>query len=193
MWLDVSVHDPFGVAVIQSLLCHRVNILRSAVAQCERAHFEKLEHVKSDIVIGESRVEHFEVDVVDVFCDQAWDLGSRIANHVQQGYDIRTSGQVLKNLYFPLDLLLLDGFEDFDDTLFVVDDVYTLEDLADRRFWCQVVFLGLGDRRRPRSPLNTSPVLLSERSRNGLGIPTGPADCLRKRHQKWERRANMWY
>jgi len=100
--------------------------------QGESAHFEKFQHVISDIVIGEPRVEHFEVDVVDVFRDQAWNLGSWIANHVQQGYDIWASGQVLENFNFSLDLLLLDGFEDFDDALFVVDDVNALEDLFDR-------------------------------------------------------------
>lgn len=104
----------------------------------ENAHFEKFEHVISDIVIGESRVEHFEVNVVDVFRDQAWDLGSRIANHVQQGHDIWTSGQVLENFDFSLDLLLLDGFEDFYDTLLVVDDVNTLEDL----FWMKLLVRG---------------------------------------------------
>jgi hypothetical protein len=140
MWLDVSVHDTLGVAVVQSLLDHKVNRDLSAV-RGESAHFEKFEHVKSNIVIGESRVEHFEVDVVDVFCDQAWDLGSRIANHVQQGYDIWTSGQVLENFDFSLDLLLLDRFEDFDDTLFVVDDVNTLEDLFDVN-WYKDTFLG---------------------------------------------------
>lgn len=67
---------------------------------------------------------------MDVFCDQAWDLGSRIANHVQQGYDIRTSSQILENFDFSLDLLLLDRFEDFYDTLFVVDNVNALEDLS---------------------------------------------------------------
>ena len=69
---------------------------------------------------------------MDVFCDQTWDLGSRIANHVQQGYDIWTSRQVLENFDFSLDLLLLDRFEDFNDTLFVVDDVNTFEDLFSR-------------------------------------------------------------
>jgi len=101
------------------------------VARGEIAHFEKFEHVISDIIIGESRVEDFEVDIVDVFRDQAWDLGSRIANHVQQGHDIWTSSQVLENFDFPFDLLLLDGFEDFDDTLLVVDDMNTFEDLFD--------------------------------------------------------------
>ena len=98
--------------------------------QGESAYFEKLEHVKSDIVIGESRIENFEVDIVDIFRDQARDLGGRIADHVQQGHYIRTSGQVLEDFDFPFDLLLLDRFEDFDDALFVVDDVNTLEDLS---------------------------------------------------------------
>ena len=98
-------------------------------------YFEKLEHVIPDIIIGESGVEHFEVDVVDVFCDQAWNLGSRIADHVQQGYDIWASSQVLENFDFSLDLLLLDGFEDFYDTLFVVDDVNSFKDLFDGNFW----------------------------------------------------------
>jgi hypothetical protein len=110
----------------------------------ESAHFEKLEHVISDVVIGKPRVEYFEVDVVNVFRDQAWNLGSRIANHVQQGYNIRTSGQVLQNLDFPLDLLLLDGLEDFDDTLFVVDDVNALEDLSTGVVGVNTCFQGRG-------------------------------------------------
>ena len=117
------------------------------------AHFEKLEHIVPDIVIGESRIEHFEVDVMDVFRDQTWDLGSRIANHVQQGYDIWTSGQVLENFDFSLNLLLLDGFQDFDDTLFVVDDMNTLEDLFDGNCWYKDVILGVG---RPPKPMLTS-------------------------------------
>jgi len=83
---------------------------------------------------------------VDVFRDQARDFGSRIANHVQQGHDIRTPGQVLEDFDFPFEFLLLDGFEDFDDTLFVVDDVNTLEDLAGRGCWHGGVFPGQGDR-----------------------------------------------
>ena len=117
---------------------------------------------------------------MDVFCDQARDLGSWIANHVQQGYDVWTSSQILENFDFSLDLLLLDGFEDFDDTLFVVDDVNTLEDLAEWKFWYEDVFLGPEDHQELRLPLNTFPALLSGLSRSGLGIPIGPADCLRK-------------
>jgi len=184
MWLDVPVHDALGVTVVQSLLDHKVNEARSSAVRSESAHFEKFEHVKSNIVIGKSRVEDFEVDVVDVFCDQTWDLGSRIANHVQQGYDIWTSRQVLENFDFPLDLLLLDGFEDFDDTLFVVDYVNTFEDLFHVDYWYEDMIPRSGDHQNLRSPLNTFPVLLSEQSRSGLEIPTGPVDCLRRRDQR---------
>ena len=41
-----------------------------------------------------------------------------------------------------------------------------------------------------RSPRNTFPALLSGRSRSGLEIPTGPADCLWKRHQERKRQLN---
>ena len=138
MWPDISVHDPFGVAIVQSL-SNMVNV-SSLMVQGVNAHSEKLEHVISDVVIGEPRVEHFEVDVVNVLRDQAWNLGSRIANHVQQGYDIRTSGQVLQNLDFSFDLLLLDGLEDFDDTFFAVDDVNALEHLFNQSCRCQYLF-----------------------------------------------------
>ena len=112
------------------------------------AHFEKFEHVIPDIVIGESGVEHSEVDIMDVFCNQTWDLGSRIANHVQQGYDIWASGQVLENFDFSFNLLL-DGFQDFNDTLFVVDDMNTLKDLFDENCWYKDVILGVGRSSRP--------------------------------------------
>ena len=185
MWLDVSVHDALGMAIVQSLWITR-SARRSLAVQGESAHFEKFEHVISNIVICEPRVEHFEIDIMDVFCDQAWDLGSRIANHVQQGYDIWTSCQVLENFDFSLDLLLLNGFEDFNDTLFVVDDVNTLEDLFDVNCWYENTIMWSGDYQGLRSPLNTFPVLLSELSRSGLEIPTGPVDCLWRRDQRQE-------
>lgn len=149
----------------------------------ESTHFEKFEHVKSNIIIGESGVEHFEVHVVDVLRDQAWDLGGRIADHVQQGHDIRTPSQVLENFDFPLDLLLLDGFEDFNDTFLVVDDMNALEDLFLRGCRSAGTYWGK-DRSELCPPLSTFRALLSEQFHNGLGIPTGPVDCLRGRYQK---------
>ena len=131
MRLNVSVHNAFRVAIVQGL--SDLNVRVSFIyGKGKSAYFEELEHVITNIVISESRVKHFEVDIVDVFCDQAWDLRGRIANHVQEGYNVGTTSQVLEDFYFSLDLLLLDGFEDFDDTLFIVDNVNTLENLSRR-------------------------------------------------------------
>ena len=66
---------------------------------------------------------------MDVFCNQAWNLRGRIADHVQQGYNVWTPSQILENLDFSLDLLLLNGLKDFDDTLFVVDNMDAFKDL----------------------------------------------------------------
>lgn len=33
------------------------------------AYFEKLEHIETDVHVGESRIKNFEVHVVDVFCN----------------------------------------------------------------------------------------------------------------------------
>lgn len=54
----------------------------------------------------------------------------RIPDHVQQRDNVWSSGQVLKDLDLALDLLLLDGLQNLDDTLLVVDDVDALKDLA---------------------------------------------------------------
>jgi hypothetical protein len=124
---------------------------------------------------------------VDVLRDQARDLGGRIANHVQQGYDIRASGQVLENFDFSLDLLLLNGLEDFNYTLFIVENVNALEDLFRRGCRSADMFL-VYDRHELCPPLSTFRALLSERSRNDLGIPTGPVDYLPERYQKQEER-----
>ena len=185
MWLYISVHDAFGVTVVQSLfLLSEGQYGTHLPCEVKSTYFEKFEHVIPDIIISESGVEHFEVDVVDVFCDQAWDLGSRIADHVQQGYDIWASSQVLENFDFSLDLLLLNGLEDFYDALFVVDDVDSFKDLSTRIFGIKSVILGLADHQGLCSPLNIFPVLPSEQSRSGLETPTGPVDCLRRRDQR---------
>ena len=51
-----------------------------------------------------------------------------VADHIEQGNDIRPTRQVLQNLDLALDLLLLNGLEDFDHAFLVVDDVKALED-----------------------------------------------------------------
>lgn len=50
-----------------------------------------------------------------------------IADDVEEGNNIRSSGEILENLDFPLDLLLLDWFEDFDDAFLFVDHINSFE------------------------------------------------------------------
>jgi hypothetical protein len=52
-----------------------------------------------------------------------------ISHNVQQSNDIWASRQVLQDLDLPLDLLLLDGFQDFDDTLLAGGEMDRLKHL----------------------------------------------------------------
>jgi len=57
-------------------------------------------------------------------------LETGILDDALQGDDVGAAPQVLQDLDLPLDLLLLDRFQCFDDTLLIVGDVDRLEDLA---------------------------------------------------------------
>jgi hypothetical protein len=50
-----------------------------------------------------------------------------VPDNVQQANDIGSACQILQNLDFPLDLLLLDRLEYFDNTLLICRQVYRLE------------------------------------------------------------------
>lgn len=54
----------------------------------------------------------------------------RIADNIEEGNDIGATGQVLENLDLTLDLLFLDGLQDLDAALFVVDSVEAFKDLG---------------------------------------------------------------
>lgn len=99
-----------------------------AVAEVER--FEQLVDVVADIDVVELWVEAAEVGVVYVFEDERRGFALRIPDDVEERNDIGPASQVLENLNFALDLLLLDGLEDLDDAFLVVDDVDTLEDFG---------------------------------------------------------------
>lgn len=107
MRLDIPVHYSLAMAEVQCL--------------------KKLIYVVSDIVICQSGVQCSKVGVVNILEDQAWCFALTITNNVQQRDDIRASGQVLENLDLSLDLPLLDGFQDFDNTFLVVNDIYAFK------------------------------------------------------------------
>lgn len=67
---------------------------------------------------------------MDVLCDEAGNLGRRISDDVKQCNNIRSSSEVLENLYFSFDLLLFDRLQNFDYTLLVVNDIDAFENLG---------------------------------------------------------------
>jgi hypothetical protein len=52
-----------------------------------------------------------------------------VADDIKEANDVRSSGKVLENLDFTLNLLLLDRLEDLDNALLVGGEVNRLEDL----------------------------------------------------------------
>lgn len=108
--LHIAVHNALAVTKVQRL--------------------QQLIDVEANIVIGEPRVKRAEIGIVHGFEDQTWGLALVIAHHIQQSDDIGASGEVLKDLDLSLDLLLLDGLENLDDTLLIIDDVDAFEHLG---------------------------------------------------------------
>ena len=108
--LHVAVHDAFGVAEVEG--------------------FEELVDVEADVEVVEFGVEGAEVGVVDVFEDEGGGFALAVADDVEQGDDVGPAAEVLEDLDLALDLLLFDGFEDFDDAFLVVDYVDAFKDFA---------------------------------------------------------------
>jgi hypothetical protein len=67
MRLNISVHDTFAMAEVESL--YSVSHI-TKISSCEYAYLEELEYVIPDIVVHEFGVKTSEIGVVDVFEDQ---------------------------------------------------------------------------------------------------------------------------
>jgi len=107
MRLDISMHNSFAVAEIES--------------------FEELKDVESNINIVKLGVEASEIGVVDVLEDERWSLALRVSNNIKQGNNIGAASQILQDLDFTLDLLLLDRLEDLDYAFLIVDHIDAFE------------------------------------------------------------------
>jgi len=97
--LDITVHDTAGVAVVKGT--------------------KKLVDVVAHIVVGECGIERLEVDVIDVFLNEAWGLCQRLNDDIQQMDDVGSASEILQDLDLTEDLLLLDRLEHFDDAWFL--------------------------------------------------------------------------
>lgn len=137
-----------------------------------RVYFEEFEHVEAHVHVGEARVEGLEVDIMDILRDEAGDLGGWVSDDIEQGDDVRSACQVLKDLDFTLDFLLLHRLQDLDDALLLCRNVDALKNL------------GKSNKSQDRSdheeytPRSTFPSPLCEQSHSDLGIPTEPGGCL---------------
>ena len=67
---------------------------------------------------------------MNVFCDQGGYFGRGVADDVKEGDNVGTAGKVLEYLDLSLDFLLLYWLEDLNNTLLLVENVDSLEDLA---------------------------------------------------------------
>ena len=76
MWLDIAVHYTSRVCKLESL--------------------EQLKHVEADVAIGQARIQHAEVDVVDEFGDESARLGRGFADDVEQLDNVRSALETLK-------------------------------------------------------------------------------------------------
>jgi hypothetical protein len=67
-----------------------------------------------------------------VLKDERGRLGLRIAHDIQELDNVGSAAHILQDFDFPLDFLLLDWFEDFNDTLGVVYDINAFKDLEEK-------------------------------------------------------------
>jgi len=98
MWLNIAMHDSTGMAIIE----------------CAK----ELVNVVAHIVVGQRRVECLEIDVIDILLNEARGLSEGLNDDIQQVNDVGTAREILQDLDLTKDLLLLDGFENLDDTRF---------------------------------------------------------------------------
>mmetsp|Transcript_28940 Transcript_28940/g.41358 ORF Transcript_28940/g.41358 Transcript_28940/m.41358 type:complete len:280 (+) Transcript_28940:342-1181(+) len=110
MRLDIPMHHPIRMTIIQRL--------------------EQLKYIIPNIIITQRRVQYLEVGIIHMLKDQRGGLALRIPHHIQQLDNIGPPTHILKYFDFTLNLLLFDGFEDFNDAFGVVPDVDSLEYLG---------------------------------------------------------------
>lgn len=113
--------------------------MHNTLAVTEVQRLQELIDIKTDVKVGEARVQGSEVRVVDIFEDQTRRFALVVAHHIQQCYDIGTARQILENLDLTFNLLLLDRLKNLDNTLLVVDDINTLEHFGILSAACGVI------------------------------------------------------
>lgn len=149
MRFHIAVHDSLAMTIVQSLeeledVIPDIEVVELGVEAAEVGVVDVLEDqrrclalqilaiIRNGVLVRglgiALRVEVGAGDEAEIARESCNHL--RVPDHIQQGDDVGAAGQVLKDLDLALDLLLLDGLENLDDTLLVVDDVDALKNLA---------------------------------------------------------------
>lgn len=112
----------------------------------QKTYFEELVNVVTDVIVGEFGIERLKVVIVHILGNErrsprlaSVSLGETtgkkrriyhgVAHDIQEFDNVGPAIQVLKDLDFTLDFLLLDRLEYFDHALFVCHDVDALKHL----------------------------------------------------------------
>ena len=106
--------------------------------------FQNFKNVITSIIISQCLIKLLEVGIVDVFEDKGRCSGNGILYNIlkrklrtgssvssmthQEGNDIWSTCQIFQNFNFTLDFLLLDWFQNLDNTLFVIRYIDGFED-----------------------------------------------------------------
>lgn len=117
LWIDhdilrfhISVDDPHRMRVVQGN--------------------EELREVVLDIGHGELVVQDSEVNVVDAFEYQCWDLQVLVPDNVQETHHVGATCEILQDLHLSVDFLHLHRFQDLDYTRLVVDHIHAFKHLG---------------------------------------------------------------
>ena len=98
--LDVSVHYPVTVAVIQCL--------------------KKLVHVYAGIFVGQFLKQNLAFNIWDVLKYQTWSFTHRLPHHVVEFDNVRTAEQSLEDFDLSKYFFCPDWFQNFDYALLVI-------------------------------------------------------------------------
>jgi hypothetical protein len=91
---------------------------------------EQLKNIIPNVKVGQRGIQNLEIRIIHMLKNERGSLALRIPHHIQQLNNIRPPTHILQNLDLALNLLLLDGLEDFDDAFGVVAHVVAFEYLG---------------------------------------------------------------
>ena len=104
------MHNSVGMAIIES--------------------FQELEKIIPNIIVSKSWIKDFEIGIIHVLKNERWGFRLWITDNIQKLNDILSAGEILQDLNFTLNFLLLHRFQDFNYTFRVIINIESCENLT---------------------------------------------------------------